>query len=199
MLEEDLDLPSPNSLASYQSGLLEAMLVEQGGLEGSSSPMEVSTQEVDSKEQEKEEIVKPTKEKQDDTWLNVGKFDISEDTRSDDELTIICNDCDLEEVAQIEMDENLVCEIEQNQESLEVSLEESACFVPDSMSDTDAIANFAEAEMYKLDVVPLSELLQAATYPTNELELGELAGLKSKLKQAINYESDTPKDDAAWM
>ncbi|KAG5565857.1 hypothetical protein RHGRI_001685 [Rhododendron griersonianum] len=50
MLEEDFDPPSPNSLASYQSGLLEAMLVEQGGMEGSSSPMEVSTQEVESKE-----------------------------------------------------------------------------------------------------------------------------------------------------
>ncbi|KAG5516064.1 hypothetical protein RHGRI_036946 [Rhododendron griersonianum] len=45
MLEEDLDPPSPNSLASYQSGLLEAMLVEQGGLEGSYSPMELSLQE----------------------------------------------------------------------------------------------------------------------------------------------------------
>ncbi|KAG5544153.1 hypothetical protein RHGRI_016784 [Rhododendron griersonianum] len=62
MLEEDLDPPSPNSLASYQSGLLEAMLVEQGGIEGSSSPMEVSTQKVESKETVKEETVKPTKE-----------------------------------------------------------------------------------------------------------------------------------------
>ncbi|KAG5524211.1 hypothetical protein RHGRI_031021 [Rhododendron griersonianum] len=43
MLEEDFDPPSPNSLASYHSGLLEVMLVEQGGIEGSSSPMEVST------------------------------------------------------------------------------------------------------------------------------------------------------------
>lgn len=145
------------------------MLVEQGGIEGSSSPMEVSTQEVESKETVKEETIKPTKEvatiqfgsqpevqvnmvipcsmiffkngqtskNQDDTWLNLSKPDISEDTRSDDELTIICNDCDLEEVAQIEMDDNLVCEIEHNQESLEVSLKESACFVPDSMSDTE--------------------------------------------------------------
>ncbi|KAI8524931.1 hypothetical protein RHMOL_Rhmol13G0188000 [Rhododendron molle] len=59
-----------------------------------------------------------TSKNQDDTWLNLSKSDISEDTCSDDKLTIICNDCDLEEVAQIEMDENLVCEIEQNQESL---------------------------------------------------------------------------------
>ncbi|KAG5544211.1 hypothetical protein RHGRI_016832 [Rhododendron griersonianum] len=207
MLEEDLDPPSPNSLDSYQSGLLEAMLVEQGGIEGSSSPMEVSTQKVESKETVKEETVKPTKEvssiqfgsqpevqvnmvypcsmnffkngqtsrKQDDTWLNLSKSDISEDTRSDDELTIICNDCDLEEVAQIEMDENLVCEIEQNQESLEVSSKEvlvlcqirckevSVEGVKADPHPFSAIANFAEAEMYKSDVVPLSELLQAAT------------------------------------
>ncbi|KAI8550591.1 hypothetical protein RHMOL_Rhmol06G0119200 [Rhododendron molle] len=62
MLEEDLDPLSPNSLASYQSGLLKAMLVEQGGIEGSSSPMEVSTQEVESKDTVKEGTVKPIKE-----------------------------------------------------------------------------------------------------------------------------------------
>ncbi|KAG5557836.1 hypothetical protein RHGRI_007916 [Rhododendron griersonianum] len=139
MLEEDFDPPFPNSLASYQSGLLEAMLVEQGGMEGSSSPMEVSTQEVESKETVKEETIKPTKEaasiqfgrqpevqvnmvypcsmdffksgqtskNQGDTRLNLGKSYVSEETCSDDEFTIICNDCDLEEVAQIEMDENL--------------------------------------------------------------------------------------------
>ncbi|KAG5548718.1 hypothetical protein RHGRI_014168 [Rhododendron griersonianum] len=224
MLEEDFDPPSPNSLASYQSGLLEVMLVEQGGIEGSSSPMEVSTQEVESKETVKEETIKPTKEvasiqfgsqpevqvnmvypcsmnffkdgqtskSQEDTRLNLSKSDISEDTRSDDELTIICNDCDLEDVAQIEMDENLVCEIEQNQESLEVSSKESACFVPDSMSDIEYPLLRCT---YKSDVVPLSELLQAATYPTSEMELGELA----ELKQTVDYESDTPKDDDAWM
>ncbi|KAG5535938.1 hypothetical protein RHGRI_023650 [Rhododendron griersonianum] len=136
-----------------------------------------------------------TSKNQGDTWLNLCKSDISEDTRSDDELTIICNDCDLADMAQTEMDKNLVCEIEQNQESLKVSSKESACFVPDSIATT----NFAKAEMYKLDVVPLSELLQAATYPTNEMELGELAELKSMLKQTVDYESDTPKDDAAWM
>ncbi|KAG5516066.1 hypothetical protein RHGRI_036948 [Rhododendron griersonianum] len=53
--------------------------------------------------------------------------------------------------------------------------------------------------MYKSEVVPLSELLQAATCPTNEMELGELAELKSKLKQTVDYESDTPKDAAAWI
>ncbi|KAG5553384.1 hypothetical protein RHGRI_011310 [Rhododendron griersonianum] len=38
--EGDQNLASPNSLASYQSGLLEAMLVEQECREGSSSLME---------------------------------------------------------------------------------------------------------------------------------------------------------------
>ncbi|KAG5524210.1 hypothetical protein RHGRI_031020 [Rhododendron griersonianum] len=99
-----------------------------------------------------------TSKNQGDTWLNLGKSNISEDTRSDDELTIICNDCDLADMVWTEIDENLVCEIEQNQESLE-----------------------------------------AATYPTNEMELGELAELKSMLKQTVDYESDTPKDDVAWM
>ncbi|KAI8534718.1 hypothetical protein RHMOL_Rhmol10G0118400 [Rhododendron molle] len=40
--EGDQNLASPNSLASYQSGLLEARLVEQECREGSSSPMETS-------------------------------------------------------------------------------------------------------------------------------------------------------------
>ncbi|KAG5553372.1 hypothetical protein RHGRI_011298 [Rhododendron griersonianum] len=40
--ESDQNLVSPNSLASYQSGLLEAMLVEQECKEGSSSPMDIS-------------------------------------------------------------------------------------------------------------------------------------------------------------
>ncbi|KAI8559437.1 hypothetical protein RHMOL_Rhmol04G0173800 [Rhododendron molle] len=40
--ESDHNLASPNSLASYQSGLLEAILVEQEYRDGSSSPMETS-------------------------------------------------------------------------------------------------------------------------------------------------------------
>ncbi|KAG5523810.1 hypothetical protein RHGRI_030712 [Rhododendron griersonianum] len=51
--ERDQNLTSPNSLASYQSGLLEAMLVEQEGGERSSSPMETSA--IASKEEVKGE------------------------------------------------------------------------------------------------------------------------------------------------
>ncbi|KAG5516065.1 hypothetical protein RHGRI_036947 [Rhododendron griersonianum] len=53
-----------------------------------------------------------TSSMQGDPRLSTGKFDISEVTNSDDELDIICNNCDLEEVAQLEMDENVICNIE---------------------------------------------------------------------------------------
>ena len=60
-------------------------------------------------------------------------------------------------------------------------------------------ANCAEAEMYKPEIIPLSEIAQPATPPSNVLEIGELAELKSKLKQAVDYESDNSPDEAAWM
>ncbi|KAG5530949.1 hypothetical protein RHGRI_025780 [Rhododendron griersonianum] len=133
MLEDDLDPTSPNSLASYQSGLLEAMLVEQGGVEGSSSPMELSTQEAESRREIKQEVSEPVKESstvqfrsmpevqinmvypcpmifpkkegssstQGDSSLSMRKLEITEVTSSEDELNIICNNCDLEEVAQM--------------------------------------------------------------------------------------------------
>lgn len=115
--------------------------MEQGGVEGSSSPMELSTQEAESKGEIKQEVSEPVKESatvqfgsmpevqinmvypcpmifpkkegssstQGDSSLSMRKLEITEVTSSEDELNIICNNCDLEEVAQIEMDEADSC------------------------------------------------------------------------------------------
>ena len=42
--------------------------------------------------------------------------------------------------------------------------------------------------MYKLEIISLSEIAQPATPPSNVLKIGELIELKSRLKQAVDYD-----------
>ncbi|KAG5565476.1 hypothetical protein RHGRI_001384 [Rhododendron griersonianum] len=190
--EGDQNLAYPNSLASYQSGLLEAMLVEQECKEGSSSTMETSaiaSNEAEVKGGEEQE--QSCGEKPSEGPLEIIEISSSEELEAWEEMQ------ESKEAQMMDGDYDILILTNETQDN-EATSKEIASFAPNAELDLDSPLIFTEAEMYKPEIVPLSELTQATTHPTNEMDSGELIKLKAKLKQAVSYESDTPTYDA-WM
>ncbi|KAG5524189.1 hypothetical protein RHGRI_031000 [Rhododendron griersonianum] len=207
--EGDQNLTSPNFLASYQSGLLEAMLVEQECREGSSSPMETSaiaSTEAEVKGEEEQEqsykekviqfgsilVVQINMEQPSSMTFIIPNWSptplVSQPNEGPLEIIEISNNEELE--AWEEMQENKEVEMVDGNHDILILTSE--------IQDNEATSKEAATEMYKPKIVPLNELTQATTHPTSEMDSGELVKLKAKLKRAVSYESDTLTDDA-WM
>ncbi|KAG5565488.1 hypothetical protein RHGRI_001395 [Rhododendron griersonianum] len=207
--EGDQNLASPNSLASYRSGLLEAMLVEQECREGSSSPMETSAiASIEAEVKGEEEQEQSCKEK----VIQFGSIpEVQINMVQPSSMTFISPDWSPTplvsqpnegplEIIEISSSEELEA-WEEMQESKEAEIVDGSydiLILNSEIQDSETTSKEAATEMYKPEIVPLSELTQATTHPTSEMDSGELVKLKAKLKQAVSYESDTPTDDA-WM
>ncbi|KAG5565900.1 hypothetical protein RHGRI_001724 [Rhododendron griersonianum] len=189
--EGDRNLASPNSLASYQSGLLEAMLVEQECRERSSSPMETSAiagSEAEVKgEGEQEQSCKEMVIQ----FGSIPKVQINMVQPSS--MTFVSpnwsptpsvsqpNEGPLE-IIEISSSEELEAweEMQGSKEAQMMEGDYDILILTNEIQDNEATLKETATEMYKPEIVPLSELTQAATHPTSEMDSGELVKLKVK-------------------